>query len=604
MSGSTLIRINIKDDRQESMKGRRFSDIPSNPGTVSWILTRPSATGQMADIVRFLNARNSAREGRPTETARLMRAVYMLSDDEHGERTVVDAAAISELVKGKGISFSGGAAGGLRCEHGHVMKFVDCHTSKGSAVCAYFAHVTKSDEATGRAGPGGTGGTGRCSDVHLAAQLLIKNNISRIVATRFKSCGECTEFAFRPTGNGPRGGLRAEIEVSERTSDDRMIRSDVVVYRNDERCVSFEVKHTHATGLGSRAGLPYLEVNAGHVVSQFENCASTATVRLKCENATTPCTSGCAMRRMDLSRYGTGRNAHEPATIERIRAAVDVEYAQFRDAQDALDATPTTPAEIRALLEEMAAPDANETAFCCYAPAPYPNGKAHGRVWENILAGSWGDMAKSMADDHEARDKTMRESKADAEMEAIGDWFASKYEFAWIWDDHDRLDSSEAIDISFDRMYELYLGCASTATRPVCRSVTKTFFAKSIFHITAQCPDTDKAGEVYYYRVCDRTAILAKVDDAYAAFRDAQGALDATQTTHAEVRALLAKMKDEDGDRCCFYIPTPYPNGKATCLEWERILGGRRGEIARSAAEAHAARDMRQASHQRNGGHM
>jgi hypothetical protein len=242
MSGNTLIRINIKDDRQESMKGRRFSDIPSYPGTVRWILTRPSATGQMADIVKFLNARNSARalSARSTETARLMRAVYMLSDDQHGERTVVDAAAMSDLVKKKGIS--GGAAGGLRCEHGHVMKFVDCHTSKGSAVCAYFAHVTKSDEATGRAGLGGTG-TGRCSDVHLAAQLLIKNNISRIVATRFKSCGECTEVAFRP----PRASIRAEIEVSERTSNDRRIRSDVVVYVNDERRVSFEVKHTPAT---------------------------------------------------------------------------------------------------------------------------------------------------------------------------------------------------------------------------------------------------------------------------------------------------------------------------------------------------------------------
>ena len=182
MSANTVIRINIKDAQHKSMKGRRFSDIPGNPDTVSWILTRPSPTGQMADIVKFLNARNSAREARearPTETARSMRAVYMLSDDAHGERTVVDAAAMSERVT------RGGAAGGLRCEHGHVMKFVDCHTSKGSAVCAYFAHVTKADEATGRAGPGGSGtpgGTGRCSDVHLAAQLLIKNNISRIVA--------------------------------------------------------------------------------------------------------------------------------------------------------------------------------------------------------------------------------------------------------------------------------------------------------------------------------------------------------------------------------------------------------------------------------------
>ncbi len=33
MAGNTVIRINIKDDTQASMKGRRFSDIPGTPGT-------------------------------------------------------------------------------------------------------------------------------------------------------------------------------------------------------------------------------------------------------------------------------------------------------------------------------------------------------------------------------------------------------------------------------------------------------------------------------------------------------------------------------------------------------------------------------------------
>lgn len=476
MSANTIIRINIMDAQRKSMKGRRFSDIPSNPDTVSWILTRPSPTGQMADIVKFLNARSSAREAREVrlDTARSMRAVYMISDDEHGGRKVVDAATMSELVK-----VSGRAAGGLRCEHGHVMKFVDFHTSKGSVVSAYFAHVYRSDEATSRAGLGGTGGTGRCSDVHLAAQLLIKNNISRIVATRFKSCGECTEIAFRP----PRASIRAEIEVSERTSDDRMIRSDVVVYVNDERRVSFEVKHTHATGPGSRAGLTYLEVNAGHVVSQFESCASTATVRLKCENATTPCTSVCDVRRADWSRYGMGENAHKRATIERCRAMVDAEYANFRRMQDELDATQTAPAEIRALLEKMADPNANETAFCYYYPRAYPSGKVAWHLWESILAGRYGGMASSMAEEHEARDCEMRESKREAEMCIICRWIHAQYENA----------SSDARQVSFDAMYDLYLG-----TRPVCRSVTKAFFARSVFYTTARCPDINKAGEFYY----------------------------------------------------------------------------------------------------------
>lgn len=120
------------------------------------------------------------------------------------------------------------------------------------------------------------------------AQLLIKKHLLRIVATRYKSCGECVEFAFRATP-----GMRAEIEVPE-LSDGGKIRSDVVVYKNDERHVSFEVKHTHATRAVSRGGLHYLEVNAGHVVSQFENCRSAGKVRLKCDNSTTPCTDGCS----------------------------------------------------------------------------------------------------------------------------------------------------------------------------------------------------------------------------------------------------------------------------------------------------------------------
>ena len=292
MAGNTVIRINIKDDAQVSMKGRRFSDIPRNARTVSWILGLPHVTGQMAEIVAFLGARDRAREARSTERARV---VYMLpaKDDARGARTVrtvVEAGEVSELVKENGRAAA--LAGGLRCEHGHVMKFVAGHMSRGSAVAAYFAHVTKSDGA--RAG-GGAGGGG-CSDVHLLAQVLIKKNISRITATRFKSCGECIEFAFKGES-----GMRAEIEVTEVRSTtenaDGKIRSDVVVYKNDERQVSFEVKHTHATEPSSRAGLPYLEVAAGHVVSQFEICAGTGAVRLKCENATSICRRGCAARR-------------------------------------------------------------------------------------------------------------------------------------------------------------------------------------------------------------------------------------------------------------------------------------------------------------------
>jgi hypothetical protein len=68
----------------------------------------------------------------------------------------------------------------------------------------------------------------------------------------------------------------------------------VVVYEEDERRVAFEVKHAHGTAPMSREGLPYLEVNAAHVVSQVEAGESCAQIVLKCENSTAPCTAASA----------------------------------------------------------------------------------------------------------------------------------------------------------------------------------------------------------------------------------------------------------------------------------------------------------------------
>jgi hypothetical protein len=287
MPATTVISIDIKDDARASMRGKRFSALLLNPGTVRWVLQLPSPRGQMAEIAQFLREHEAARQVRASEKAR---AVYLLASDASVTRTtVVDTALVSALISEKGRSDA--LAGGLRCEQGHVMKFVDEHASGGSTVRAYFAHVTKSDMTASEAHEAHTGPRGRCSDIHLLAQWLIQQNVNRIVATRFKSCGECVELAFRPSGN-----VRAEIEVTERTSRGT-IRSDVVVYEGDERLIAFEVKHMHGTAPTSREGLPYLEVDAAHVVSQVDACASGARIVLKCENATTPCTDGCKARR-------------------------------------------------------------------------------------------------------------------------------------------------------------------------------------------------------------------------------------------------------------------------------------------------------------------
>jgi hypothetical protein len=318
MPATTVITIDIKDDTRASMRGKRFAAILRNPGTVRWVLQLLSPGGQMAEIAQFLREHEAARQPRSSEEAR---AVYMLASDTPGaetKTTVVDTALVSELIREKGRSNA--LAGGLRCERGHVMKFVDEHESRGSTVRAYFAHVAKSDAGAleaHRAPPAHTGP--RCSDVHLLAQRYIQQNVNRIVATRFKSCGACVELAFRPSGN-----VRAEIEVTERITGGT-IRSDVVVYAGDERLVAFEVKHTHGTEPTSRGGLPYLEVDAAHVVSQVEASASGARIVLKCENATTPCTRGCDSRRNIAEAEGQ-RPEWRQRLKEQLAAWVELSY--------------------------------------------------------------------------------------------------------------------------------------------------------------------------------------------------------------------------------------------------------------------------------------
>ena len=284
----------------------------------------------------------------------------------------------------------------------------------------------------------------------------------------------------------------------------------------------------------------------------------------------------------------SSRTKEQPTSIDsdamdyargRIIAKVDGAYAEFRSAQDALDATPTPYADLMALLKEMADPDANETAFCCYAPGPYPNGKATCIEWERILGGTWGDLAKSAAEDYKARDEIMRRSKPDVEREAIGEWLSSKYEFAF------GEQAEGAITISFDRMYDMYLD-----ERPVCKSVTRAFFARSVFYNTSHCPEMDESGTFSYSGLLLVSEIPAKVDSAYAKFRDAQDALDAISTP-AAVEELLDEIASVDCDKLCFYHPTAYPNGRVTCRYWTRILEGCWGDEAAESAEAHARRD-------------
>ena len=122
----------------------------------------------------------------------------------------------------------------------------------------------------------------------------------------------------------------------------------------------------------------------------------------------------------------------------------------------------------------------------CFYPRPYPNGKVRFREWEIILAGGWGDAAKSAARNLGRVGHGMRVDRVHDEMYAIEAWTRSEYAF------------SAPNQISVDSMYDHYLAALSTAKKPVCRSVSLAFFAKSIAHNKTRGPRLNPAGDFCY----------------------------------------------------------------------------------------------------------
>ena len=302
VSGNTRVRFNLTwDFGKRSFKGCTFAEVKAVPALGQWILSRPEPTGQMAQLVAYLKEANEATATRPAAARDIARAVYRLTPDGSEQRAIVDAEDMAALVKSHSLEHA--MAGGLRCEQGHRMKFVPAYsytTAKGEVqVRAHFSHIVAPTSTACDCGGGGGGnnggvGPGGCSDAHLLATRLLVKNVRRIQLKRFKECGECVEFAF-----GPNSRATAKEEVHDFNNAGRRIRSDVAVYEKGVRVMTLEVKKAHATNPASRAGVPYLEVNAGHVLTMLANASSadTSTVRLNCENVDSPCTRGCAVRR-------------------------------------------------------------------------------------------------------------------------------------------------------------------------------------------------------------------------------------------------------------------------------------------------------------------
>jgi hypothetical protein len=84
---------------------------------------------------------------------------------------------------------------------------------------------------------------------------------------------------------------------AEGTEDDKSIRADVGIYIKNRLMLTVEVKHTHRTDPVSRGDVPFVEVDAEHVIRTVTTSLDTTDVIvLKCEatNKKKVCTEYCA----------------------------------------------------------------------------------------------------------------------------------------------------------------------------------------------------------------------------------------------------------------------------------------------------------------------
>ena len=182
-------------------------------------------------------------------------------------------------------------AGGLRCAEGHPMCFVS--KSCWGRVC-HFRHIPESKKRKSDEWRPDNVYACSASNVHVHAQSLIRENCHRLAFKAFRDCGKCTSTVF-----GPARQATAKLEVSmhaEGTEDGKLIRADVCIYIKDRLMLTVEVRHTHRTDPASRGDVPFVEVDAEHVVRTITNSLDTKdTIVLNCEgtNMKKWCTASC-----------------------------------------------------------------------------------------------------------------------------------------------------------------------------------------------------------------------------------------------------------------------------------------------------------------------
>jgi hypothetical protein len=160
----------------------------------------------------------------------------------------------------------------------------------------------------------------------------------------------------------------------------------------------------------------------------------------------------------------------------------------------------STPTAVEELLDEISSVDGDR--LCFYDPTAYPNGRVACRYWTRIFEGCWGRRGSgsraNAAEAHALRDDLVRNNRVHVESKALNDWVWSKYirDYHELCDDlYDQSRPSDATDVPFEDLYEAYI-----ATGSVCSSVTRIFFAKSLFYEAGRAPHKSADG-IYTYRL-------------------------------------------------------------------------------------------------------
>lgn len=291
ISGKTQLKFKLRGTNKVSLKGQSFLKVKEYPALVKYILAIPDAEvrhPQMLDLKGYLQQDYHKKERKiAAQAVRKSRVVYRLDQTDLTQKTIVDADEMTNLIKIKGKPHA--MAGGLRCEHGHRMKFIPKHRRKDTAiVAAHFSHVTP--PVAGAGSPSGNGGDccggvgpGGCSDKHLLAVKLLIKHITKLRFKRFRQCGKCVDMDYRVGSKAV-----ADDEVTSVNSTGGKIRSDVAVYEDGKIVMTLEVLNSHKTDPASRTGVPYLEIHADHAIATLDGLGNSTAVLL-CENSNRLC---------------------------------------------------------------------------------------------------------------------------------------------------------------------------------------------------------------------------------------------------------------------------------------------------------------------------